>query len=56
VRFRPVRSFTQPVSLETVKADPILAELPLVRQSRLSVMPIPAAAFERIVVLADASQ
>ena len=30
-----------PVDLATIKADPELAELPLVRQSRLSVMPIP---------------
>lgn len=29
-----------PVSLERIKADPRLTELPLLRQSRLSVMPI----------------
>jgi predicted RNA-binding protein with PUA-like domain len=51
VRFRPLRSLAQPVGLEVVKADPLLAELPLVKQSRLSVMPIPAAAFERILEL-----
>jgi len=30
----------QPVTLAQIKADPRLAELPLIRQSRLSVMPI----------------
>jgi predicted RNA-binding protein with PUA-like domain len=30
----------QPVSLATIKADPRLAGLPLIRQSRLSVLPI----------------
>jgi predicted RNA-binding protein with PUA-like domain len=34
---RPVPA---PVTLQRVKDDPALAELPLVRQSRLSVMPI----------------
>lgn len=42
------RPLPQPVSLATIKADPELAELPLVRQARLSVMPIPDAAWEKI--------
>lgn len=40
--------FAQPVTLASIKADPKLAEIPLVKQSRLSVMPLPAAAFRRI--------
>ncbi|TVR47476.1 MAG: EVE domain-containing protein [Puniceicoccaceae bacterium] len=38
----------RPVSLDAIKADAALAELPLIRQSRLSVMPIPAKAYARI--------
>ena len=35
-----VQAFLRPVSLETIKDDPRLNHLALVRQSRLSVMPI----------------
>jgi predicted RNA-binding protein with PUA-like domain len=41
----------QPVTLATIKADPELATLALVRQSRLSVMPIDAKAWTKIVKL-----
>lgn len=41
----------RPVSLAEIKGDPKLADIPLVRQSRLSVMPLPRAAFERILRL-----
>jgi predicted RNA-binding protein with PUA-like domain len=40
-----------PVSLAQIKADPELAGIALVRQSRLSVMPIDAMAWARIVKL-----
>jgi len=40
-----------PVTLAQVKADPELAGIALVRQSRLSVMPIDAKAWARIVKL-----
>ncbi len=36
----PVRSLPREVSLKAIKADPALADLALVRQSRLSVMPV----------------
>lgn len=36
-----VETLPTPVSLDQIKADPRLTELPLIRQSRLSVMPIP---------------
>jgi len=36
-----VRPLPQPVTLAQIKAEPRLADLPLIRQSRLSVMPIP---------------
>ncbi|MEN8182722.1 MAG: EVE domain-containing protein [Myxococcota bacterium] len=51
VDLAPVCAFTEPVSLTTIKADPKLREIPLVRQSRLSVMPIPKPAFDRILSL-----
>ncbi|MDF1734522.1 MAG: EVE domain-containing protein [Minwuia sp.] len=48
VDVKAVRPFTTPVTLEDVKAEPRLAELPLIRQSRLSVMPIPKDAWDLI--------
>ncbi len=48
VDLRPVKALKEPVSLAEIKADPQLAEIPLVRQSRLSVMPLERKAFERI--------
>jgi len=38
----PVAPLRQPVSLATLKADPEFAESPLVRQGRLSVVPLTA--------------
>jgi hypothetical protein len=40
-----------PVTLAEIKAEPRLAELPLLRQSRLSVMPLSKAHFDLIVRL-----
>lgn len=48
VRVKALRPFEKPVTLADVKADPLLAELPLVRQSRLSVMPIPDDAWTKL--------
>jgi predicted RNA-binding protein with PUA-like domain len=49
----PVQPLRKPVSLARIKAEPRLAELALVRQSRLSVMPIRRAEFERILRLGE---
>ena len=46
-----VRPFTQPVSLAEIRAEPSLAKLALIRQSRLSVMPVGRKEFERILRL-----
>lgn len=46
VDVKAVRPFRKPVTLEDVKAEPRLAELPLIKQSRLSVMPIPKDAWD----------
>ena len=40
VDMKAVAPMPKPVTLVTIKADPKLAELALVRQSRLSVMPV----------------
>lgn len=47
----PVKELKEPVSLAAIKADASLAKIPLVTQSRLSVMPIERRAFERILAL-----
>jgi len=51
VELAPVRALAAPVTLVAIKADPKLREIELMRQSRLSVMPIPKPAFERILAL-----
>ncbi|MGV3481341.1 MAG: EVE domain-containing protein [Sphingobium sp.] len=40
VRVKPVRPLKKNVSLKAIKAEPRLADLPMIRQSRLSVVPI----------------
>lgn len=47
----PVRALKTPVTLAVIKADPVLKEMPLVRQSRLSVMPVTDGQFERLLEL-----
>jgi len=51
VDLAPVKKLERPVTLAEVKADATLKDIPLVRQSRLSVMPLDKAAFDRIVAL-----
>jgi predicted RNA-binding protein with PUA-like domain len=46
-----VRPLKKPVTLEQIKSTPALRTIALVRQSRLSVMPLVAAEFEAIVKL-----
>ena len=40
VRVEPVRPLTTPVTLAAIKAEPALAKMELIRQSRLSVAPV----------------
>jgi predicted RNA-binding protein with PUA-like domain len=49
----PVQPLRSPVSLATVKTDPALAEIALIRQSRLSVMPVTAKEYQRILKLGE---
>jgi predicted RNA-binding protein with PUA-like domain len=48
VELEPVLAFDNLVSLRQIKADPLLATMALIKQSRLSVMPIRPDAFESI--------
>ena len=48
VDMKAVRALPRPVSLAEIKAEPALADLPLIRQSRLSVMPIAKPHWEKI--------
>ncbi|WP_118196238.1 EVE domain-containing protein [Albibacterium indicum] len=51
VDLSPVEELKNPVSLETIKNDDLLKETALVKQSRLSVMPLKREEFDRIVEL-----
>jgi predicted RNA-binding protein with PUA-like domain len=55
VDVKPRRAFMRPVALAEIKADAALSEILLVRNSRLSVMPLPEAAFRRILDLGATS-
>ena len=48
VDLAPVETLKNPVSLEQIKAEPSLADISLVRQGRLSVMPLKAEEFDKI--------
>jgi predicted RNA-binding protein with PUA-like domain len=50
----PVRALRRPVPLAVIKATRALAGIALVRQSRLSVMPLEPEQFDRILALAKA--
>lgn len=49
----PVKALSTPVTLDTIKSDKTLQSMPLVRQSRLSVTPLTADQFNRIVSLSQ---
>jgi predicted RNA-binding protein with PUA-like domain len=51
----PVKPLGKPVTLDAIKAVPALKDIPLLRQSRLSVMPIPKDAFDAIVKMGTAT-
>lgn len=51
VDLEPVQSLDHPVTLEQIKQDPLLQNIALVRQGRLSVMPLEPAEFDRILQL-----
>jgi predicted RNA-binding protein with PUA-like domain len=49
VDLAPIKSLRQPVTLGQIKSDPRLRKIQLVRQSRLSVMPLVSGEFRAIV-------
>ena len=51
VDLKPVKAMAEPVTLERVKADAKLTEIALIKQSRLSVMPLRAREFRRVLQL-----
>jgi len=51
VDLAPIETFKKSVTLEQIKADEFLQDVALVRQGRLSVMPLKAEEFDRIVAL-----
>jgi predicted RNA-binding protein with PUA-like domain len=51
VELEPVMALEKPVSLAQIKAEPLLASIGLIKQSRLSVMPIRPDEFELILAM-----
>jgi len=49
VDIRPLKALNQPVSLEQIKTEPRLRNIPLLKNSRLSVQPLEKSAFELII-------
>lgn len=53
VDIAPLRPLKKAVSLETIKATPMLENISLVRQGRLSVMPLVKEEFDKILELGE---
>ncbi len=53
VPVEPVRALTKPVTLAAIKAEPRLASMELIRQSRLSVAPVRDGEWRVILEMAD---
>lgn len=53
VELKPLKRLTKPVSLEAIKAEASLKEIALLRQSRLSVMPLRAAEAKTLLRLSE---
>lgn len=51
VDVKPIWELKQPVTLAQIKAEPSLSEIALIKQSRLSVLPLEGEAFKTIVKL-----
>jgi len=54
VHVAPHKKLDRPVTLKTMKADPALADMVMLRQSRLSVAPLTPQQFQHIVALSKA--
>jgi len=51
IDLKPIEALANPVTLATIKATPALKELPMLRQSQLSCMPITKTHFDTILKL-----
>jgi predicted RNA-binding protein with PUA-like domain len=56
VEIKPIEKFTKTVSLEEIKNSSILQNIALVRQSRLSVLPLTEDEFDCIIHLASSAE
>jgi predicted RNA-binding protein with PUA-like domain len=55
VEIKPVEKFSKPVGLEQIKADKSLEDIALIKQSRLSVMPLTRDEFDKILKMSEPS-
>ena len=53
VDLKPYKTLKKPIGLAQIKADKQLKDIGLIRQGRLSVMPLKAAEFDRILALSE---
>ena len=53
VPVEPVRPLSRPVSLKEIKAEPALAQMELIRQSRLSVSPVREIEWATVLTMAE---
>ncbi len=53
LRVEPVRPLPRPVTLAEIKAEPALAKMELIRQSRLSVSPVRAEEWAKVLAMAE---
>ena len=53
VRVEPVKPLSRPVTLAEIKAEPSLAKMELIRQSRLSVAPVRDEEWAKLLEMAD---
>ncbi len=54
VKFKPVRKFDTPVTLKQIKAEPSLAEMELVKLSRLSVAEVRPNEWDKVIAMSEA--
>ncbi len=55
VEVAPVKKVARPVTLKQIKAEPALAKMEIIRQSRLSVAPVQPEEFRKILEMAGES-
>jgi Uncharacterized conserved protein len=53
VEIKPLEKFSKPVTLDEIRAEKSLENIALIKQSRLSVMPLTKAEFETILKLSE---